>query len=421
MDARHPSSRSRFWRRAPRGAAPGPGRFVALFAVGGPAHATRAVLGSLDVHIERSGHEWYAAAREAVAALPSAGSDLVAARAYLFPTEDGWVRTAVDEYVQGSQMDLVLTCISDVEALARAAPHVQPDLLLYGEKDYVPSVLDGVGTQALVLFRELQSKFALSAEARREWADTVSRINTDEAATLLFDNLEREVLPFASEAAARWPRRSLRALAERAAVRGKTGDVARSLLASLVRREPALVDGESPSLPEESRRAVEAARGAEGPNVPDATPDRLPPVLASPPWAAKQRPIPLPVVASLTPPVLADEMKWSPGEREGWARRHAYESGTRYQEFTPNDWVEVRRSHEHPRPTAAFFAHAPEDLVLARMGEFTCETWGRPGARAAGAGRRRHPGRARAGPGPSRWRTGSAPLGLAPRRPPRRA
>ncbi|HYO58609.1 WGR and DUF4132 domain-containing protein [Archangium sp.] len=392
-----------------------------LFSLGGPAHATRAVLLSLAMHLEGSvpafearrgtSPNWfntlnrgdlfglprlrallatqtddagYAAARDAAAALQEqAIAEQRAGAAFLFPTERAWVRAEAEAFTkqQEQQSDLFLCSLSDRDTLDLVAPYVQGLYLLggYHPRDYLPSLLDGVGVDALVLLRGLATQQYSSAESRRAWAELVSVINTDEAMTLLLDNLEKEVMPFALEAALRWPGRALRLLVPRAANRGKEAEAPRAVLTTLVRRASDAVKAELPGLPEEARKLVSSLQAVSaGPDVPDARPDQLPPVLANPPWLARQRPAALPVLEGVMPPGIPDALVWREGEREEWSQEKGWEYGERYAAYTPAQWQEVRKTLApgSARPRASFFVYAPEEIALEHIAHFQPEHWG---------------------------------------------
>lgn len=391
-----------------------------LYSLGGPAHATRALLLSLAMHLDGSSApafqvvrgkspHWYnnlyrgdyhgllrlrallatkaddagyTAARDAAADLREQGlDDQRAGAAFLFPTESAWVRAEAESFVKqaDTRVPLFLCSVSDRELLERVTPHISGVYLLggYNHQDFLPSLLDGVGTDILVLLRTLaaQQQQYSQAEGRRGWAELVSVINTDEAMALLFDNLEKEVMPSALEMALRWPGRALRQLAPRAAPRGKEGEAPRTVLTSLVRRETAAVKAELPGLSEEARKLVSHLLAVSaGPDVPDARPDQLPPVLANPPWN-EGKPAPLPVLEGVTPPELPDILVWGPGEHEAWSQEKGWEYGERYSLYTPVQWEAARKLPETARPRTSFFVYAPEELALQHLANFQPDQW----------------------------------------------
>lgn len=391
-----------------------------LFSLGGSAHATRAVLLSLAMHIEGSpgayearrgpNTEWYStlsrgelfglprlrallatqaddasytAARDAAAALQQqAIAEQRAGAAFLFPTEAAWSHAEAEAYSRQpeQQSDLFLCSLSDRASLELVMPYVQGMYLLggYYPRDYLPSLLDGVGVDAFELLRDMASLPHSNAESRRGWAELVSVINTDEAMALLLDHLEKEVTPFALEAGLRWPGRALRLLVPRAAQRGKEAEAPRSVLTTLVRRAPEAVKAELPGLSEEARKLVSSLQAvSSGPDVPEARPGQLPPVLANPPWKAG-KPAALPVLTDVMPPAIADAVVWREGEREAWSQEKSWEYGERYADYTPRQWQEARKKLPPltARPRASFFVYAPVDLALEHLAHFEPDHWG---------------------------------------------
>ncbi|EPX60162.1 Molybdate metabolism regulator [Cystobacter fuscus DSM 2262] len=381
-----------------------------LFALGGPVHATRAALLSLDLylagdkalHARRGvntnphhqhynllsrGHlrglprlrallatqtddAGYQAARDAAALLRDSETRR-AASAFLFPTETAWVRAQAEEFVAAQEpgFPFILSSVSEPDTLAPLIPHVDVWNLLREPNGHLASLLDGMGVHGLALLRELQPKL-MGAEAVRTWAELTASINADEAMQLLL-NAEKEALPFLIEAAVRWPQRALRLITPRAALRGKEGDQARSILGHLLRREPAAVRAALPSLSDAAREVVARLQAQAGPDVPDATPEQLPPVLARPPWRSSQKPEALPVLDGVVPPALPDALVWREGEQEEWSRRMGWEykpygSTVREQELLSG---KVDPTCVPEQLDIRFFVYAPEALALKYLGK----------------------------------------------------
>ncbi|WP_224363167.1 WGR and DUF4132 domain-containing protein [Hyalangium versicolor] len=397
-----------------------------LFSLGGPVHATQAVLLSEGMLLENASAAWvlpssqhthgyshlsrgelrglprlrallatqaddagYAAARDAAAALlAQATDDQRLGAAFLFPTEATWGRTEAQAFAGSPsyRSPLFLCSISDRDTLSLVAPHVSGAYMLGGSssQDYLPSLLEGVGVDSLLLLRSLAGQQYSSAEGRRNWAEIVSIVNADEAMELLCEHLsEKEVLPFVLEMALRWPARALRVLVPRATQRGKAAEAPRVVLTTFVRRASDAVQAELPALSEDARKFVSSLLAVSaGPDVPDARADQLPPVLASPPWLVEQSPTVIPVLDGVKPPELPDTLEWNPGEREAWSREKGWEHyGQYYSTYTPEQWHEARNlPPQTALPQASFFIFAPEDLALQHLAYFQSrdradETW----------------------------------------------
>ncbi|OJH36128.1 WGR and DUF4132 domain-containing protein [Cystobacter ferrugineus] len=381
-----------------------------LFALGGPVHATRAMLLSLDLYLAGNkalharrgvntnahhqhynllsrGHlrglprlrallatqtddAGYQAARDAAALLLDSEARR-AASAFLFPTETAWVRAQAEEFVAAQEpgVPFLLSSVSEPDTLSLLIPKVDTWSLMREPNGHLASLLDGVGVHGLALLRELQPK-SIGAEAVRAWAELTASINTDEAMRLLLE-AEKEALPFLIEATVRWPHRALRLITPRAALRGKEGDQARSILGHLLRREPDAVRASLPLLSDEAREVVARLQSQLGPDVPDATPEQLPPVLASPPWRASRKPEALPVLDGVVPPALPDALVWREGEQVEWSRRKGWEykpygSGPEEQALLSG---KVDLARFNGRMDIRFFSYAPEALALAHLGK----------------------------------------------------
>ncbi|ATB30739.1 WGR and DUF4132 domain-containing protein [Melittangium boletus] len=398
-----------------------------LFALGGPVHTTRALLLSLDMHLagglvfkarrgvnteERTarysrlsqGHlhglprlrallatqtddASYQAARDAAASLRSTGEQR-AASAFLFPTETDWVHAEAEVYTQEKEHPVLLSAVSTPDALALFTPLIKIHHLTQDNVDYIPSMLDGMGTASLPLFQDVIKRPYLGSDFLRAWAGFVASINSDEAMALLIEQSAehgKEMMGTLLDAAVRWPHRALRLLAPKASVRGKEGDAARSLLTSVVRRHaatlPALLAGQS----EEALQVVARLQEQSGPDVPDATPEQLPPVLARPPWMAGHQPEPLPVLTGVVPPALPDALAWREGEQAEWLQRKGPDVRS-FRQFTDEQWHAFARdtyqagrqanSRHEASTDPAFFAQAPEALARQYISHLRYWNWG---------------------------------------------
>ncbi|ATB35562.1 molybdate metabolism regulator [Cystobacter fuscus] len=379
-----------------------------LFALGGPVHATRAALLSLDLYLTGAkalqarrgvntqpqhqhynllsrGHlrglprlrallatqtddAGYQAARDAAALLRDSKVRRDAS-AFLFPTETSWVQEQAEEFITAQEpgIPFILSSVSEPDTLSPIIPQVDVWNLLREPNGHLASLLDGMGVHSLALLRELQPK-PMGAEAVRVWAEITASINTDEAMQLLLD-AEKEALPFLIEATVRWPHRALRLITPRASLRGKEGDQARSILGHLLRREPDATRAALPLLSDEAREVVARLQAQLGPDVPDAAPEQLPPVLARPPWRSSQKPEALPVLDGVVPPALPDALVWREGEQAEWSRRKGWE----YKPYgsTPEEQAllsgKVDLARAKGRLDIRFFVYAPEALALAHL------------------------------------------------------
>jgi hypothetical protein len=164
---------------------------------------------------------------------------------------------------------------------------------------------------------------------------------------------------------AAFPRRAARLLGERAA----GDDEMRRLLAAHLMSHPSL------EVPDEVR-AVLAEHEVEV--WPEAGPDRLPPLLVSPPWLHR-RPAAKPVVVADLPVPAAAE-RWEDGEREEWLKTGLESSGTR------NDWRQLLDDYRAGMigwHDTALFLNAPVEEVRSLLAAwepaypYDVEEWGK--------------------------------------------
>ncbi|MWA01028.1 DUF4132 domain-containing protein [Actinomadura sp. LD22] len=222
----------------------------------------------------------------------------------------------------------------------------------------VASLVDGIGPDAaLDLLTGALDEPYLDGDAARTLLDALAVLPLDGAFQALLDRLDRKyVSPAALAAARRYPARALRLLAA-AANRLAVAE----LLPAYVRVNPGLVDELLPSLPEDSRAAVEKVRAAEA-RVPEADPASLPPLLVDPPWN-RPRTKAKPVVIKDLPAPGTRAIAWRPGEREEWTvdLHHHWRWAERLE--WPAQVAKYRSGelpgHLHPM----LFTEAPEELV----------------------------------------------------------
>lgn len=384
-----------------------------LFSLGGPVHAVCSVLGSFafnttarqqpgPVTLARGAHDryaWmdrlefpglrgltrlrellvnetdeagYAAARAAVD-FDALTPEQRGPAAYLFPDRGDWLQTALAGPPAYAELAYLVLSAQDDAALQAVINATRAYNLLRPNADVLPTLLDVFGPR-LLPFLEAVAPHLPGADAARAWSEALARINTDAAMALLLDRLDKNVLPAATELVSRSPRRALRLLAERAAVRGKAGDLARALLDGLLRQAgPALAD-DLARLPPTARRAAESLLAPAGSDLPDAPLERLPPVLAQPPWKAGRKAAALPVLDRVDVSAPADALAWLPGEREAWAPAQHREYGEQYSKWGPAEW-KAYALEPHPVRGPSFYLYAPTELVRAHAGQWEGGAW----------------------------------------------
>ncbi len=155
----------------------------------------------------------------------------------------------------------------------------------------IATLVDGLGAAAAPALAKLVDRgdAAGSSEAK-PIAEALGVLPSDEAAATLVRHVHhRRFAAAASEAAARFPRRMLRALGP--ALAGAKGEKRRAplerLLAAVVGSAPDAADAVAGELPEAVRARIDALRASRGPVAPAASEDELPPILVAPPWLTK--------------------------------------------------------------------------------------------------------------------------------------
>ncbi|WP_149258473.1 DUF4132 domain-containing protein [Actinomadura sp. K4S16] len=262
--------------------------------------------------------------------------------AYLAPTRQDWVEESLDELggPQEYMYSWMLWC-------SVTAPAQLPRLGVLGwqaaNADLVATAVDGVGAPLAPLLVHAYDT-ADGAKARKNAAEALAVLPTDEAFRALVDRADRErVRPALAAAMKRFPARAARLLADAAAGAGKAAGVAAELLEEhlLTRPEPG---------------GGKAGRA----RVPDAPAREVPASLANPPWRRRRRERRAVVIDGLVPPD-ADAVRWAPGEREAWYP----DPSARW--WDGDGWLGKVQDHKagrlSPWETLQLFTQGPEDMV----------------------------------------------------------
>ncbi|WP_329792948.1 DUF4132 domain-containing protein [Lentzea sp. DG1S-22] len=201
---------------------------------------------------------------------------------------------------------------------------------------------------------------------RKQALNVLAALPTDEAFTILLDRVdEKYVQPAVVAAMAAFPSRAARLLSERVSA----SESARQLLhAHLLSNPQVSVSDEVAAVLAESGLVI----------VPDASPEQLPPLLASPPWLNRKKPVKPVVLTDL--PVPAPGVNWLPGEREEWL-----EAGAAWRDGH-QDWRRLLKDYEAGRIgyyDNDLFLLAPDDAVRHLLADweprysYGVEEWGR--------------------------------------------
>ncbi|HEY3449025.1 MAG TPA: DUF4132 domain-containing protein [Myxococcales bacterium] len=338
-----------------------------LIAAGGLAHATRTALAALEVSVEADGKtnaarlvakpssHWgsnfhdhgrllglprlrallavapeadYTAARDAAAAMRATDAQK-AASTFLFPTEKAWLASDLPLVTAHANWSCLLASVCDPALLT----HLKFGGSLYSnrwmecDEDVGATLVDGCGLGAAEFLAAQDGGYA-DAELLRLRFSTIGALGCDAAMKHLIGALEKKEAQAAlADASALQPRRALRLMSEAAVTRGKVGDLCRSLLASTVRRFPALAAEVAATVGPESARVLQALLAETAEVAEEAKPDELPRVLADPPWLRTKKAAAPVVLANLPGLDVQPAVKWAEGEREEWTERKGYAHG----------------------------------------------------------------------------------------------
>ncbi|XVQ09834.1 DUF4132 domain-containing protein [Spirillospora sp. CA-255316] len=271
---------------------------------------------------------------------------------YLVPTEREWADECLTEdrpHLSHTTHVQIFCSLSTAEHAADVNAHL---LLSWDENrpEILATLLHGGGTATVpVLSAALGVNYRGYAQGRSEVLEALARVPSDEALRVLVEQTGvKEVLPWVSAAAERFPEQAIRVLAQADGASTTERLTIEGLLRSRVHADPELAKAVLPTLTPEGRKAVEPLLPVAA--VPDAA--DLPPLLADPPWTRRARDRAKPVVLDgLTPPA-ASSRTWEPGERE------LYEKFIRY---LP-DWA-----NEPDTDWAAVETWASENMSLADL------------------------------------------------------
>lgn len=344
------------------------------FGTAGPAFAVEALATSLEIHAERgslsdiwlrrspappagaqsrglahgflglwlrlrrllasAGEAEWERARETAERLRSGSDHLVlrAGLAYLFPDVPEWAEEdARDTLGTGQALahaGCLLTCVRDGDLLERLMGLYRHPYTMVPRLDTVQdepdvagvalSMAEGAGPAAAPALEKLLI-LCPNAPQRRACAEALALLPDARAVAALTRRSDlKEVIPSATEAAQRFPRLALPALASEVARGGKTGKACDPVLRQLVLQNPGLGRELLPVLPEAARRILEPLLGRVGLAVVEAPPEALPPILVQPPWTETTsrgtavRELRLDFLS------LPDTMAWREGQREEW-------------------------------------------------------------------------------------------------------
>ncbi|HLU29595.1 MAG TPA: DUF4132 domain-containing protein, partial [Glycomyces sp.] len=252
----------------------------------------------------------------------------------LLPEEREWNDQACLDYAanhsSGYPGNLVLCSARSAEHLATAGistisgHHINSATLA--------TLIEGVGPESLQVLTRTLRRTSAAAE-RRLLLSAVAALPSDQAADHLITRLaEPHVFEAAVDFAARFPVRTLRAIARTAA--GATPGLLRRM-AGIMAAHPASTAAARAML-DRAELAVIDDLVIDSAAVEAAAPEDLPPLLTAPPWKRK-RAASRTVVDGLRPPA-GRRLAWAPGERELWSavEHEFYEDAERWIQYVEN-------------------------------------------------------------------------------------
>ncbi|WP_377266877.1 DUF4132 domain-containing protein [Peterkaempfera sp. SMS 1(5)a] len=181
----------------------------------------------------------------------------------------------------------------------------------------IATLADGLGTDCVPFLNEAVER-CWNSDHLRSISMAVAHFPTDAAFGLLLARMDnKHIRPALQEAMQRCPARALRLLAEAGLKDGKNAPAARQLLNTHVTLNSTLLPQLLSQLDAKAAELVRSLDGARE-RVAEASPQALPPLLASPPWTRKRTPRKPQVLSGLQPDDTR-RLEWREGEREQWA------------------------------------------------------------------------------------------------------
>ncbi|HVE46900.1 MAG TPA: DUF4132 domain-containing protein [Acidimicrobiales bacterium] len=332
-------------------------------------HSDR-ILGRLRAHMALCDDESYAAAVERVEKHRWAGPALRIVSSYLFPTEQDWVNQDIASLPGSGLTDErvapLLASATTVDQAEAILAMTRPWTIAYRPR-LVFSLAAHVGPDAAPILARMFDD-DLMVEHNKRLVGMLAHFPGDDAFGMLLDRLDRKnVQPALLEAMERFPRRAMRLVSAAAAGSGAKAEISRGLLRGHALAHPDVAAAVRPSLDATAARALDTAVAAST-ALPAAPADRLPAVLASPPWATRARRSEPVVIEGLGRPA-AITLAWRPGEQEEWGR-----TNSDFDWLCPRDgdWAPlVEKATDGYVLSLQVLALAPGELVRPHLAEFS--------------------------------------------------
>ncbi|MEV6636349.1 DUF4132 domain-containing protein [Actinoplanes sp. NPDC051470] len=310
---------------------------------------------------------------EVVAALTAYRTGHVYARAatsVLAPTQTGWVEEDIAAAVHDHDTYLAMFLLAAVGTKAQLVA-LLPEARFWpvvGTLALPTTLADALGPDlAFALFSWFAEEYA-DSDAKRRILTVLAALPGDEVMRGLIERADQKfVAPALTDAAARFPARALRWLAE-----GAGNRTVADLLRAHVLAHPDLVERVRPELSPAAAARVEAITSAGA--VAEAPAGAVPRLLADPPWRNRPKAVKPAVVAGLEctdPPAI----HWLDGERDEWLREPDH-----YHRGREGSWADIAGRMLAGRSDWSeqrlFIAEAPDAIARPTIAKWwPRETW----------------------------------------------
>ncbi|MEU8071221.1 DUF4132 domain-containing protein [Micromonospora sp. NPDC049151] len=341
-------------------------------------HLRQAVLRRVRAHLAAAGDADYAAARAALAPYRSGSLPQRVVTSFLLPTEREWVAddVAAVSRAGGQTLAGLLVCaVDDADAIHALADSLSVYRLTQ-DHAFAVTATEAVGPPIAPVLGGWFDHEHTRSDGHRMLVSLLAALPGDEPMTVLLDRLDRRYVPPAVlEMVRRFPVRGVRLLAAAAEGRSPASREAATLLRAHVLANPAAVEAALPALDPARRELLKRVRD-EASALPVAGPDRLPPVLVSPPWTVRRSRTTPPVVDGLGRPA-GSATAWLPGERERWAAVVPRWSGWWRGDDLSVLAAEVAAGRAGGHAMIHFFVRATEELARPLLPAWRpTESWG---------------------------------------------
>jgi predicted DNA-binding WGR domain protein len=218
--------------------------------------------------------------------------------------------------------------MTDVAAIDKLVDALSAQWSLQNSVEHLPNLVARVGVAAgpvIARILAIATKSGFGSDRVKSVGQALALIRSPAVAEAMADRLaEKDMRAIATEYLQNAPNLAMAPLAARAIGKGALADLAKSVLGSVVAKDPEEAHRLVPMLGDHERALVEAALDRFE-NVVEAEAADLPRVLASPPWLAKKRAAPQRVVKGTKPLAHASRVVWeSDAQKKQFQNEESY-------------------------------------------------------------------------------------------------